>query len=100
LAAAAAVAVLALVLRFAGFWRAAAPDVFPVPPGDQEIAWIETADGKEGWQEFVTGALDARVVLHKAGWPDYDVGTTDSSKEETTAVPEISLGVAPGGPRL
>jgi hypothetical protein len=101
LAATAAVAVLGLVLRVAGFWRPSAADVLPVPPGDQEIAWIETADGKDSWQDFVTGALDAKEGLRgKAGWPGFDVDTTNSSREETTAVPEIALGVTPGGPRL
>src|SRR5438034_8799915 len=94
LAAAASAAVLLLALRGAGFWRpSAAADVLPVPPGDQEIAWIETADGKDSWQDFVTGALDAKEGLCSPDWPGYDVGTKDSSKEETTAVPEISLGV-------
>jgi hypothetical protein len=97
----AALGVLLLVLRSTGFWRQpAAADVLPVPPGDQEIAWIETADGKEGWQDFVTGALDARERLRSDGWPDIDVDTRNSSREETTAAPEITLRVTPGGPGL
>jgi hypothetical protein len=100
LATAALAAVLLLALGGAGFWRPSAAAVLPVPPGDQEIAWIETADGKDSWQDFVTGALDAKEGLRSTNWPDFDVGTRDSSKEETTAVPEISLGVSAGGPRL
>src|SRR5262249_48735268 len=83
-----AIALLVLGLRSTGFWRSSAAEVLPVPPGDQEIAWIETADSKENWQDLVTGALDAKEKLHNDGWPGYDVDTSNSAKEETTAVPE------------
>jgi hypothetical protein len=91
------VAVVALVyggLRGLGYGRTdhEAP---PVPAGDQEIAWIHAATSGPSWERFVAGAHRARRE-----WPELQVDDRRAFLDQSTAVPEVVLGVAGSSGRL
>jgi hypothetical protein len=75
------------VLRGAGW---AGNDALPgVPPGNREVAWIHAATSSAAWERFVAGVLRARH-----DWPRLRVDDGRAFPEQTTAVPEVVLGVA------
>src|SRR5262245_26788277 len=76
---------------------APASAVRPVPRGDREIAWLNTATSGAAWERFVAGARLARE-LH----PELALMVEDESAfpEQTAAVPEIALRVHGSESRL
>lgn len=58
----------------------------PLPPGDQEIAWIHTTTNGSAWERFVTGLK--RVEMHV---PGVHIDDTEAFLDETTAVPELVI---------
>src|SRR5262245_30553112 len=96
----AALAGLGLALDVCGYFGpSTATDLQPVPPGDQEIAWIDTADIENGWHEFVE-AIEAVAKQFQEACPDFQFNKEQAFPERSTAVREVSLAVKPGGPRL
>ncbi len=83
---------LAAILYGLARLRAGGAEVPPVPPGDQEIAWIHAATSGAQWERFVAGVHRARH-----DWPtDRPRLQVDDSRaflDQTTAVPEVVLGV-------
>src|SRR5947209_2948229 len=83
---------LALLLLAAAVWAGrrvgAAPPVPPVPRGDQEVAWIHAATSGASWERFVAGVHRARH-----DWPRLRVDDSRAFLDQTTAVPEVVLGV-------
>src|SRR5437016_186374 len=83
---------LALLLLAAAVWAGrrvgAAPPVPPVPGGDQEVAWIHAATSGASWERFVAGVHRARH-----DWPRLQVDDRRAFLDQTTAVPEVVLGV-------
>src|SRR2546421_6847314 len=59
-----------------------------VPEGDQEIAWIHAATSGSSWERFVAG-------VHRAArdWPGLQVDDTRAFLDQTTATPEVVLGL-------
>jgi hypothetical protein len=60
----------------------------PVPPGDQEVAWIHAATSGSSWERFVAGVHRCRH-----DWPRLYVDDSRAFLDQTTAVPEVVLGV-------
>src|SRR6476469_8807976 len=60
----------------------------PVPPGDQEVAWIHAATSGASWERFVAGVHRCRH-----DWPRLQVDDSRAFLDQTTAVPEVVLGV-------
>src|SRR3954471_24657238 len=82
------VAAVAAAGLFAWPWvrnRAALP---PVPDGDQEVAWIHAATSGASWERFVAGVHRCRH-----DWPRLQVDESRAFLDQTTAVPEVVLGV-------
>jgi hypothetical protein len=63
-------------------------DLPPVPPGDQEVAWIHAATSGASWERFVAG-----VHRTRHDWPRLYVDDSRAFLDQTTAVPEVVLGV-------
>src|SRR3954453_5163965 len=61
----------------------------PIPAGDQEVAWIHAATSGPSWGRFVAGGHPARRE-----WPELEVDDSRAFLAQTTAVPEVVLGVA------
>jgi hypothetical protein len=59
-----------------------------VPPGDQEIAWINAATSGSSWERFVAG-----IQSVQAERPDLVVDDTHAYPDQTAGVPEIALSV-------
>src|SRR5438874_1989635 len=72
--------------RAVGLWGPAGPP--GVPRGDQEIAWIHAATSGSSWERFVAG-------VHRAArdWPGLQVDDTRAFLDQTTATPEVVLGL-------
>src|SRR5205814_2584726 len=88
---------IAALLLAAGFYglarlRAGGDEVPPVPPGDQEIAWIHAATSGAQWERFVAGVHRARHDW-PPDWPRLQVDDGRAFLDQTTAVPEVVLGV-------
>src|SRR5262245_47577330 len=66
-----------------------------VPRGDQEVAWIHAATSGASWERFVAGVHRARH-----DWPRLHVDDRHAFLEQTTAVPEVVLGVDGAAGRL
>lgn len=82
-----------LSLRWIGLLgNTALAQVQEVPKGDQEIAWINGATGGATWERFVAG-----VRRLQQRWPQLQVDTSNAFPEQTTAVPQVRLGVGTGG---
>jgi hypothetical protein len=82
-----------LALRCVGLLGSSAlAQVREVPAGDQEIAWINGATNGATWERFIAG-----VRRLQENWPQLQVDTAKAFPEQTTAVPEISLGFGTGG---
>jgi hypothetical protein len=84
---------LAALLLAAGLYGAArlfggGGPVPAVPRGDQEVAWIHAATSGASWERFVAG-------VHRASrdWPRLRVDDRRAFLDQTTAVPEVVLGV-------
>jgi hypothetical protein len=60
----------------------------PVPAGDREVAWIHAATSGASWERFVAGVHRAR---HE--WPQLYVDDSRAFLDQTTAVPEVVLGL-------
>jgi hypothetical protein len=66
---------------------AAAVNPPPVPPGDQEIAWLNGTTAVASWERFVTGLRRTAVVD-----PTLKVNAADAFSDPTTsAVPEVVI---------
>src|SRR5438874_2669341 len=93
-----ALAIAALVygglrgLGYTGGGDEAAP---PVPAGDQEVAWIHAATSGPSWERFVAGVHRARRE-----WPELQVDDSRAFLDQTTAIPEVVLGVSGSSGRL
>jgi len=68
--------------------------VKPVPKGDQEVAWIHAATNGANWERFIEGV---RCVQRR--WPGLEFDDSNAYPDQTTAVPEVVLGL-PGSPRI
>src|SRR5262245_1115957 len=66
-----------------------------VPDGDQEVAWIHAATSGPSWERFVAGVHRARV-----DWPELTVDDSRAFLDQTTAIPEVVLGVTGSPGRL
>src|SRR5436309_8721036 len=81
-------------LLAAGGWyglsrlRGGTGDVPAVPGGDQEVAWIHAATSGSQWERFVAGVRRAR-----RGRPWLRVDDSRAFLDQTTAVPEVVVGV-------
>ena len=78
-----------------GIWNAPGQaQVRPVPPGDQEIAWIAPATSGDAWERLV-----AALKLLQQDWPklhggaalDLDLDLDKAFLDLTAEVPEIGL---------
>jgi hypothetical protein len=66
---------------------AAAVNPPPVPPGDQELAWLNATTAVASWERFVTGLRRAAVVD-----PTLTVNAADAFSDPTTsAIPEVVI---------
>jgi hypothetical protein len=59
-----------------------------IPDGDQELAWIHAATSGATWERFVAGAL--RVPHDR---PNVQIDATRAFLDQTTAVPEVVIGL-------
>lgn len=79
-------------LRGLGFWSDVEPGrVRPVPPGDQEIAWIAPATSGDTWERLVKA-----LRLLTRTWPEahdgaLEIDTTRAFLPLTADVPEVGL---------
>src|SRR4051794_11590709 len=62
------------------------PEPRPVPAGDQEVAWLQTATSWESWEQFVLGLKRAAAEV-----PGLAVDDSNAFPEQTTATPEVVL---------
>src|SRR5438105_1795400 len=60
----------------------------PVPAGDREVAWIHAATSGASWERFVAGVHRARH-----DWPRLQVDDRHAFLDQTTAVPEVVVGI-------
>src|SRR3954452_5539105 len=67
----------------------------PIPAGDQEVAWMHAATSGPSWERFVAGVHRARRE-----WPELEVDDSRAFLAQTTAVPEVVLGVSGSSGRL
>lgn len=82
-----------LVLRGLGILAPAAVNkARPVPPGDQEIAWLHTATSGTTWERFVAGIHHIR-----RDWPAIVIEDQNAFPDQSAAVPEIAI-TLPGRP--
>src|SRR5262249_26081148 len=84
---------LAIVL--AGYFILSSFDLFgaaqqarakSVPPGDQEIAFIQSATNGSNWERFVAG-----IRRVKKNRPDLEIVYDNAFPEQSAAVPEVCL---------
>jgi hypothetical protein len=62
----------------------------PVPPGDEEIAWLHNPTSYESWENFVSGVK--RAEMESASGPSgLEVNVSGAYPDRTTAVPEIII---------
>jgi hypothetical protein len=66
-----------------------------VPEGDREVAWIHAATSGASWERFVAGVHKARH-----DWPRLTVDDSRAFLDQTTAVPEVVVGIEGTGGRL
>ncbi len=59
----------------------------PLPPGDQEMAWIHTTTNFTTWERFVTGLKRVEMTV-----PGVRVDDADAFPDQSTAVPEVVIG--------
>src|SRR5262245_44681990 len=84
-----AVAALVAGGLFAGSMLRSGTDLPPpVPAGDQEVAWIHAATSGSSWERFVAG-----VHRTRHDWPKLTVDDSRAFLDQTTAVPEVVIGV-------
>jgi hypothetical protein len=77
------------VLRGFGFLTLSTPAWSkPVPPGDQEIAYIQAATNSASWERFVAG-----IRRVKKEWPELIVDDRKAFPDQSAAVPEVVLSV-------
>lgn len=81
-------AMLAAVVVAVPQWKGGADLPPPVPAGDQEVAWIHAATSGSAWERFVAGVHRARH-----DWPRLVVDDGQAFLDQTTAVPEVVIGV-------
>src|SRR5436190_18435452 len=72
----------------AGFWLRPSDRLPDIPEGDQEIAWIHAATSGPSWERFVTGVLRVRH-----DWPQVQIDDARAFLDQTTAAPEVVLGL-------
>jgi hypothetical protein len=60
----------------------------PVPDGEREVAWIHAATSGTSWERFVAGVHKARH-----DWPALTVDDGRAFLDQTTAVPEVVVGI-------
>lgn len=78
-------ALLAFVIRPS--WLAsprALAEPRPVPPGDQEIAWIHTTTNGTTWERFLTGLKRVEMLV-----PGLQIDDSEAFLDESTAVPQV-----------
>lgn len=63
-----------------------------VPPGDQEVAYIQAATNGASWERFVTGMQRIEKV-----WPGLKIDPANAFPNQSAAVPEVVLSL-PGSP--
>lgn len=74
-----------VMVRGLGYLNATAlARVQPVPPGDQEVAWVHAATNTSSWQRFVDGIHEVRKT-----WPQLRLDESNAFPEQTTAVAEV-----------
>jgi hypothetical protein len=84
---------LGMLIALGGLWAAERllrpGDRLPeIPPGDQEIAWIHAATSGSTWERFVAG-----VTRVHHDWPQVQVDDRRAFLDQTTAVPEVVIGL-------
>jgi hypothetical protein len=67
----------------------------PVPPGDQEVAYIQAATNGANWERFVTGMQRIKKV-----WPGLEIDPKNAFPNQSAAVPEVALRVPGTSARL
>src|SRR5436189_3369414 len=82
-------------LRGLGYVGGADEAPSTVPEGDQEVAWIHAATSGPSWERFVAGVHRARRE-----WPELQVDDSRAFLDQTTAIPEVVLGVSGSSGRL
>src|SRR5208282_4879649 len=98
IAVALALGAAALLLRSGGAEYRAVPE--PLDDGDQEIAWLFTANNAAGWERFVTAVGTAARRPHGDGGLELVVADSKAFPPQTTAVPELALSVQGARGRL
>lgn len=73
------------------------PLVRPVPPGDQEIAWLHMPTAYETWDNFLRGL---KRVEFSGAIPHLYVDDSRAYPQRTTAVPEVVVGRSDRAGRL
>ena len=66
--------------------------VRPVPDGDQEIAWLESATTGTNWERFVVAL--SRLARIKSAWPKMTIVADNAFPERTVEVPELEVSFA------
>jgi len=66
-----------------------------VPPGDQEVAFIQAATNNASWERFVTGIRRAQKQL-----PDLVIDDTNAFPDQSAVVPEVALSFPGSSSRL
>ncbi len=69
-----------------------------VPPGDQEIVWLYPATNAAAWERFVTAAQN--FIKQNKEYADLKFDDANAFPEQSTSVPEISIGTANFSGRL
>src|SRR5213595_3471686 len=90
-----AAAALAAGLLAVPLFRESADLPPPVPAGDREVAWIHAATSGASWERFVAGVHRCRH-----DWPRLWVDDSRAFLDQTTAVPEVVVGVEGTAGRL
>src|SRR5262245_2021411 len=67
----------------------------PVPPGDQEIVWLNAATSGVAWERFVPAIRQVQSAT-----PDLSLDDAGAVPEQTAAVPEVALTRRGGKARL
>ncbi|MBL8792824.1 MAG: hypothetical protein JNM56_02870 [Planctomycetia bacterium] len=57
-----------------------------VPPGDQEVAYIQAATNGASWERFITGMKRIQKL-----WPELEIDASRAFPEQSAAVPEVVL---------
>jgi hypothetical protein len=75
------------------------PRPLPVPPGDQEVAWINNTSAGETWALFVIGLK--RIEMPASGTPSgLTVDDARAFPQQSTAVPEVVVSRAGSAGKL